>query len=177
MIYNKRIKNPIERVIIMNREMQKKDRQTSLARAKEMLAACTEGTLAMHGDDGYPYSLPMNYIYMNDVIYMHSADKGYKIDALRANQKVGFSVIVRSEIAPELFTTKFESVVATGDLSFVEDDAERQQVMEAIVSRFSPGLEEGGMKFIRAAIHRTAILKIQIREMKGKAFRADTMKK
>lgn len=161
----------------MNREMQKKDRQVSTQRAIEMLTESTEGTLAMHGDDGYPYSLPMNYIYMNDAIYMHSSDTGYKIDALKANAKVGFSVIVRSQIAPELFTTKYESVVATGNLEFVEDAEERQQVMETIVSRFSPGLEEGGMKFIKAAIHRTAILKINIREIKGKAFRADSITK
>ena len=45
--------------------------------------------------------------------------------------------------------------------------------METIVDRFSPGLREGGMKFIKAAIARTAIIKINIREMKGKAFRAE----
>ena len=157
----------------MNREMHKKERQVSDERAKEMLLEATEGTLAMHGDDGYPYALPMNYVYLNGAIYIHTADYGYKIDALKANQKVCFSVIVRSKIAPELSTTRYESVVATGDAEFIEDEAERQLVMETIVDRFSPGLREGGMKFIKAAIARTAIIKINIREMKGKAFRAE----
>ena len=85
----------------MNREMHKKERQVSDERAKEMLLEATEGTLAMHGDDGYPYALPMNYVYLNGAIYIHTADYGYKIDALKANQKVCFSVIVRSKIAPE----------------------------------------------------------------------------
>ena len=157
----------------MNREMHKKERQVSDERAKEMLLEATEGTLAMHGDDGYPYALPMNYVYLNGAIYIHTADYGYKIDALKANQKVCFSVIVRSKIAPELYTTRYESVVATGDAEFIEDEAERQLVMETIVDRFSPGLREGVMKFIKAAIARTAIIKINIREMKGKAFRAE----
>ncbi len=159
----------------MNREMHKKERQVSDERAKEMLLEATEGTLAMHGDDGYPYALPMNYVYLNGAIYIHTADYGYKIDALKANQKVCFSVIVRSKIAPELYTTRYESVVATGDAEFIEDEAERQLVMETIVDRFSPGLREGGMKFIKAAIARTAIIKINIREMKGKAFRAESL--
>ena len=72
----------------MNREMHKKERQVSDERAKEMLLEATEGTLAMHGDDGYPYALPMNYVYLNGAIYIHTADYGYKIDALKANQKV-----------------------------------------------------------------------------------------
>lgn len=157
----------------MNREMHKKERQVSEERVREMLLSSTEGTLAMHGDDGYPYALPMNYIYLNDAIYIHTANRGYKIDALRQNNKVGFSVIARSQIAPELYTTRYESVVATGDVEFVEDPKERQLVMETIVKRFSPGLEEGGQKFIKAAIDRTAIIKINIREMKGKAFRSE----
>lgn len=159
-----------------NREMYKKERQVSEDRAKEMLLSATEGILAMYGDDGYPYAVPMNYIYMDGAIYMHSSDQGYKVDALKENKKVCFSVIVRSQIAPELYTTKYESIIATGEIEFVEDHEERQLVMEAFVDRFSPGLREGGLKFIRAALHRTAILKFHIREMKGKAFRSEGLK-
>ena len=160
----------------MNRDMQKKDRHVSKERAERMLLESAEGTLSMSGDDGYPYGLPMNYVYVNGAIYIHTADSGYKIDALRSNPKVCFSVIAHSQIAPELFTTRYESVVATGDAVFIEDETEKKQVMEAFVKRFSPGLEEGGMKFIKAALHRTAIIKINIREMKGKAFRSPEAK-
>lgn len=157
----------------MSREMYKKERQVSPEQVTEMLLATTEGTLSMHGDDGYPYAIPVNYVYLDGSIYIHTADRGYKIDALKKNRKVCFSVIAQSVVAPELFTTKYKSVVAAGDVEFIEDQEEKQRVMEAFVSRFSPGLEEGGMKFINAALHRTAILKIHIREMKGKAFRMD----
>ncbi len=157
----------------MSREMYKKERQVSPDQAEEMLLATTEGTLSMHGDDGYPYAIPVNYVYLDGAVYIHTADRGYKIDALKENQKVCFSVIAESVVAPELFTTKYKSIVATGDVEFIENQEEKQHVMEAFVSRFSPGLEEGGMKFINAALHRTAILKIHIREMKGKAFRME----
>lgn len=157
----------------MNRELHKKDRQIPQASVKEMLAACREGTLAMNGDDGYPYCLPMNYIYLNDAIYIHTAKYGYKIDALNADKKVCFSVIVRSEAAPELFTTRYESIVAVGDVEFVEDGNEKRLVMETFIRRFSPDFKEGGMKFINASLDKTAILKLRIRDLKGKAFRSD----
>lgn len=157
----------------MNREMRKKERQASQQAVKEMLLRGTEGTLSMHGDDGYPYGLPVNYIYFHDAIYIHTLNQGYKIDALKANPKVCFSIIVRSEIIPRLYTARYESIVATGDAEFVENESERKQVMEAFVSHFSPGLEEGGAKFIKASLGRTAIVKIRIREIKGRTFRYD----
>lgn len=155
----------------MNREMRNKQRQVSDQMAREMLLQGTEGTLSMHGDDGYPYGVPFNYVYMNNAIYIHTLSQGYKIDALKANQKVCFSVIVRSQIIPELYTARYESVIVTGDAKFVEEQAERVQVLEEFVSRFSPGLEDGGAKFIRASIGRTAVIKIDIREIKGRSFR------
>ena len=157
----------------MNREMYKKERQIPDEKVKQMLTDAREGTLAMYGDDGYPYALPMNYVYLNDAIYIHTAKYGYKIDALNMNQKVCFSVIVRSKIAPELFTTKYESIVATCDAEFIEDDSERHLVMETFIERYSPDFHEGGMKFIKASLSKTAIVKLNIKEVKGKAFRAD----
>lgn len=158
----------------MNREMRNKQRQVSARKAKEMLLRGTEGILSMHGDDGYPYGVPFNYIYMNDAIYIHTLNQGYKIDALKTNQKVCFSVIVRSQIIPELYTARYESVIATGEAEFVEEQMERTQVLEGFVSRFSPGLENGGAKFIRASIDRTAIIKIRIQDLKGRSFRYDS---
>lgn len=157
----------------MNREMNKKERQLPDAIVKEMLTGCKEGTLAMHGDHGYPYCLPMNFVYLNDAIYMHSAKYGYKIDALQSDSKVCFSVIVRSQVAPELFTTRYESIVAIGDMEFIEDDEERRLVMETFIDRYAADFKEGGMKFIKGAMGKTAVLKMNVKEMKGKAFRSD----
>lgn len=158
----------------MNREMNKKDRQMTDEQVKELLLSChKEGTLAVNGDDGYPYCVPINFVYVNDAIYMHSAKYGYKIDALNISKKACFSVVPRAEVAPELFTTRFESIIAFGDIEFIEDEGERQQVMEAFIDRYAKDFHEGGMKFIKASIGKTAVLKLNIKEMKGKAFRSD----
>ena len=141
----------------MNREMRKKERQASQQAVKEMLLRGTEGTLSMHGDDGYPYGLPVNYIYFHDAIYIHTLNQGYKIDALKANPKVCFSIIVRSEIIPRLYTARYESIVATGDAEFVENESERKQAMEALSrSGFvkSKGAPSGMMRQSRRNAHK-----------------------
>lgn len=82
----------------MNREMLKKERQATPEHVEEMLSEGIECTLSINGDEGYPYGLPLNYVYLDGCIYMHTADQGYKIDALKANNKVCFSAITYSEL-------------------------------------------------------------------------------
>lgn len=154
----------------MNREMYKKDRQTSPEDTEKMVLRGHHGTLSVNGDDGYPYGTPINYVYKNGAIYVHSAKYGYKIDALKKNNKVCFSAIVNSEVLPDKFTAAFESFVAFGDAVFVEDDDEKMMALKEFVNVFSPGFEEKGAKFIKAVYEKTQIIRIDIKELKGKAY-------
>ena len=43
--------------------------------------------LAVSGDDDYPYTVPINYVYDGTCIYIHSAKLGHKIDAITRNPK------------------------------------------------------------------------------------------
>ena len=67
-----------------------------------------------------------------------------------------------------MFTAAFRSVVAFGKASFVEDEAERRRILEQFIYKLSPDFVEGGMKFVDAAIGKTALIKIDIEEIKGK---------
>ena len=61
--------------------------------AKRILYDGRESVLAVHGDDGYPYAVPVNYVYDGEHIYIHSAAEGNKIDALRRNPRMSLCVI------------------------------------------------------------------------------------
>lgn len=158
----------------MNREMYKKDRQMSVEETEKAFAAGNHGTLAVNGDDGYPYAVPVNYIYDEGNIYIHTAKYGYKIDALNRDDKVCFSVILNSRVEQSMFTAAFRSVVAFGKASFVEDDAERRRILEQFIYKLAPDFVEGGMKFVDAAIGKTALIKIDVEEIKGKENMANT---
>lgn len=158
----------------MNREMYKKERQLSDDMAKELFAKGNHGTLAVNGDDGYPYAVPVNYVYKNESIYIHSAKYGYKIDAVKRDSRVCFSAILNSAVKQDKFTAAYQSVVAFGRISFVEDETEKRNILEEFIYKMSPDFIEGGMKFVNGAIGKTALLKIEVEEIKGKQNLADT---
>ena len=152
----------------MNREMYKKDRQINQEAAEKLLAGGNHGTLAVNGDDGYPYAVPVNYVYDSGSIYIHSAKHGYKIDALNRDSKVCFTAVVNEKIEQSMFTSAYRSVIAFGKVSFVEDETERRRILEQFIYKLTPDYIESGMKFVDGAIAKTALLKIDIEELTGK---------
>ena len=78
----------------MFREIRRKNREIIIDRAKQLLQSSRRGVLAVNGDDGYPYAIPINYLYDDEAqrIYFHGAKIGHKVDALRASDKVCFTV-------------------------------------------------------------------------------------
>ena len=155
----------------MERNMHKSSRQLPDAEAKALFTNGHHGILAVNGDEGYPYAVPVNYVYLGDKIYIHSAKVGYKMDALARDSKVCFTAILSSEILPQQVTAAFESVVATGKVTFVEEAAEKRLAMETFVHRFCQGAIDTGMAFLEKALDKTAVLRIDVEELKGKAYR------
>ena len=158
----------------MNREMYKKERQMSSEATAAIFSKGNHGTLAVNGDDGYPYAVPVNYVYDGGKIYIHSAKYGYKIDAVKRDDRVCFSAILNSKVQQDKFTAAFQSVIAFGKISFVEDEAEKKRILEQFIYKMSPEFVEGGMKFVNAAIGKTALLCIDVEEIKGKENMAAT---
>ena len=158
----------------MNREMYKKERQMSSEATAAIFSKGNHGTLAVNGDDGYPYAVPVNSVYDGGKIYIHSAKYGYKIDAVKRDDKVCFSAILNSKVQQDKFTAAFQSVIAFGKISFVEDEAEKKRILEQFIYKMSPEFVEGGMKFVNAAIGKTALLCIDVEEIKGKENMAAT---
>jgi nitroimidazol reductase NimA-like FMN-containing flavoprotein (pyridoxamine 5'-phosphate oxidase superfamily) len=125
--------------------------------------------LALNGDDGYPYAVPITYRYLDNYIYFHSANHGYKIDILKRNTKASFSVILNVEVLPSKFSASFESIIATGDIVFVEDKIEKDKILIDLIDRYSSEYKEMGMKFVNGPIgEKTAVFKMKIKEITGK---------
>ena len=145
----------------MEHKMHKAERQLSDADTMAILKK---------GDDGYPYATPINYIIVDDKLYIHSAPYGYKIECLKRDPKCCFSAIISAEIIPSKITAAFESVVMTGTAVFVEDRAEKQAALEAFVTQKHHGYEEIGFKMIEKMFDKTALLRIDPISTTGKAY-------
>ena len=154
----------------MEHKMHKASRQLSDAETLEILKKGDHGTLSVQGDDGYPYSTPVNYIMVDNKLYIHSAPYGYKIECLERNTKCCFSAIISAKIIPSKITAAFESVIMTGNAVFIEDQAEKRAALEAFVTQKRPGYEDVGFKMIDKQIEKTAVMRIDPISMTGKAY-------
>ena len=133
----------------MFREMRRNKQALSDEECREILERCTSGTLAVLGDEGYPYAVPLSYVFINGHIYFHCARAGHKLDAIRACDKVSFCVIDRDEVIPEKFTTKYRSVIVFGRAREVTDPEEIvgicRQVTEICCCPFRELLKKAGV--------------------------------
>ena len=81
------------------REMRRKRQQLSEEESIGILQKATAGTLALLGDNGYPYAVPISYVYADGKLYFHSALSGHKVDAIRNCDKASFCVIDKDDVA------------------------------------------------------------------------------
>lgn len=65
------------------RPMRRNRQQLSREECERILGCCTSGVLALTGDGGYPYAVPLSYVYADGAVIFHSAQQGHKIDAIK----------------------------------------------------------------------------------------------
>lgn len=122
----------------MFREMRRKNQLLPQEETEAMLQQGTSGVLSLLGDDGYPYGVPLSYVYHNGKLYFHCAQAGHKLDAIRREEKCSFCVIIQDQVVPEKYTTYFRSVIAFGTVREAEDPAEMRRAMELLAAKYAP---------------------------------------
>ena len=111
----------------MFREMRRFKQALSKDETKKILTDGKTGVLAVSGDEDYPYTVPINYVFFNGRIYMHCAKAGHKIDAISRNKKVSFCVIGQDTVVPEKFTSFYRSAVVFGQARLLSEGSEYDQ--------------------------------------------------
>ena len=156
----------------MFREMRRKRQMLSEDDCKIILREGTSGVLALSGDDGYPYAVPLSYVYDGEKIFFHCAKSGHKLDAIRRNPKASFCVIGQDKVVPEEYTTYYRSVIAFGTVRILEDDREKYDSVQEIALKYAP-LDTEEQR--RAAIEREwgglCMLEMTIEHLTGKEAR------
>ncbi len=119
-------------------------------------------------DGNMPYVVPVCFGYRNNVLFIHSALRGMKIDIIRRNKNVCFEVDINTEIVKAEngcnWGVNYQSVIGFGKASFVEDIDEKREALCLIMSHYSDKVFE----FPDEVIKRTAIIKIEIETVTGK---------
>lgn len=133
----------------------------------EILKRGKTGILAVLGDNDYPYTVPLNYIYLNDKIYFHCAKTGHKIDSINKSSKVSFCVIDKDEVVPEKYGTDFRSIVAFGRARIMQTD-EMMPVIQAFTKKYCPFDNETIQKEIDREFKLLCMVEITIEHITGK---------
>ena len=153
----------------MFREMRRKKQILPDAETIEILKSGTAGVLAVLGDNGYPYGVPLSYVYRDGKLYFHFAQEGHKVDSLRRNDKASFCVIDKDEVIPHSLTTHYRSAIVFGRARLVTDDSEKKTALEYLAEKYSPGYPEEAQKSIESDLKKVGIAVVTIEHMTGKA--------
>ncbi len=151
------------------RSMRRFKQQLTKEECLEVLKNEPRGILAMHGENGYPYAIPLDFYY-NDAdgrIYFHCAKTGNKIDLLGAENKVCFTVMDEGFRKDGDWALNIKSVVVFGRIGEVSD---RDMVVEHVRNlglKYYPTPEDVEEE-IRKAGSRVKMLYLEIDRMTGK---------
>lgn len=148
--------------------MRRNRQQLSREECEGILGRCTSGVLALTGDSGYPYAVPLSYVYAGGAIVFHSAVQGHKVDAIKRDSRCSFCVIEQDEIKPAEFTTYFRSVIVFGHMHIVEDAAEKVRLLRLLGRRYSPNDEQGLQHKIDKSLDHVMLLRLDVEHMSGK---------
>ena len=105
---------------------------------QEILKKAYRGTLSVVGDGGYPYALPINFVYADGHIWFHCALEGHKMDAIKACDKACFTVIDEPVREENDWWYHVRSVICFGRIRVVTDAAERLVRLRMLGEKYFP---------------------------------------
>ena len=152
----------------MFRELRRKKQLLSEQETLRVLEEGKTGIVGVLGDDGYPYTVPINYVLLEDKIYFHSAKKGHKVDAIAKEPKVSMTVVEKDDVVSREFTTYFRSIQLFGKAYVVEDEAERNVAFRALCEKFSGADMDRYEEIMSKEAAAAAIVRIDIEHITGK---------
>ena len=151
----------------MFREMRRKMQALTAEETAEILKRNTSGVLSLNGDDGYPYGVPLSYVYLDSKLYFHCAGAGHKLDSILKDDKASFCVIDQDQVVGEEYTTYFRSVIAFGRARVLEG-AEKLRPLVELCEKYYPGHLEQTRQKAEHALKNVSIVEVTIEHMTGK---------
>lgn len=149
----------------------------SFEKIKEFLKVEHIGRISSIDKNGFPQIIPMNFVFLNNTIYLHSHVRGEKLDNISRNNKVGFEVDKELEFLPSYFEdpndasladTLYISVVIKGIGSFVTDRKEKTLALNALIAKYQPEGQYEPIKSDMEVLDEVTVIKVTPQTIHGK---------
>jgi len=149
----------------------------SFEKIKEFLKVEHIGRISSIDKNGFPQIIPMNFVFLNDAIYLHSHVRGEKLENISRNNKVGFEVDKELEFLPSYFEdpndasladTLYISVVIKGIGSFVTDRKEKTLALNGLIEKYQPEGQYDPIKSDMEVLDEVTVIKVTPQTIHGK---------
>ena len=154
-------------------EMRRKDRKLDEQVAVSLLEHCEYAVLSTIGEDGNPYGISISPVLEGKNLYFHCALEGTKLQNIRNHPAVCITCVGETRLVPEKFTTEYQSAIAFGTASMVEDEEEKVRILYLLCQKYAASNLDAFDREVKRSLHRTGICKIAITEWSAKGKRVN----
>lgn len=147
--------------------MRRIERQMNDIEVFELLKNAEYGILSTCGEDNQPYGIPLSYVFIDKNIYIHCAGVGTKLDNISVNDKVSFTIVGKTKVLQDQFSTAYESAIVFGRAIILSEEEKYEPLME-FIRKYSPDFIKEGQLYIDRAKKNTTLIKIEIYSFSGK---------
>ncbi len=152
------------------RPMRRFKQQLSDDECLDILKKSPRGVLAVLGDGGYPYTIPLDFVYENGKLYFHCAKEGHKLDAIKAYDKVSFCVLTEGVKEPDSWWYHINSVICFGKIKIVDDPTLKDAKLRLLGSKYFPAGYDIEADMVKNAAH-AEVLELTVEHITGKKVR------
>ncbi len=121
-------------------------------------------------DQGKPYVIPISYAYQDNKIYLHTGLKGLKLECLKSNPQVCFTVAEQQQLVPGDnacdYAVRYRSVIARGQATLLQDYGEKLQALQILAAKYRQ--PDAGSAVDPRKVDITTVIVIEIEEITGK---------
>ncbi len=147
--------------------MRRRDRQLPEDAAIRILEEGEYGVLATCGEDDWPYGVPLSYVYHEGKLYFHGAKTGRKLDNLCFCDKASFTVVGRTHVLQEIYSTAYESVIAFGRVRPVEEE-HRVEALVLLAEKYCYDNLEKARPYAEKSLSHVGVYCMEILHITGK---------
>lgn len=152
----------------MPHPMRRYHQRLSDAACLDILDRGTSGVMALLGEDGYPYAVPLSYVRRDDRLYFHSARAGHKLEAIAHCDRASFCVVDQDRVVPKDYTSYFRSVIAFGTVRVLEDRGEKGEALRLLAAKYFPDDPEGREAEVQKTLASVTMLELTTEHITGK---------
>lgn len=145
--------------------MRRRDRERDAAFAWEVFDRASFGVLSLRDGEG-GYGVPVSPARIGETVYFHCAQSGKKLDCIAQWPKAALTVC--EVMGADYFSCKYRSAILSGEVSPVEDEAEKTEALRAISRRYCPGDMPDFDEYLAPRLKGTAVCRMDVMSITGK---------